>query len=290
MIFKTRVRTHCATLTRLQVVVVTMVLSIMTSKACRTLAAEPQAIDSQGTYELRQDAVRRIPMQAMTSEAQIKIQSVIDSPTYFRRMPQRTIECDGQLFKQFVRYPEILIGVWDTMGATKVQIQRTAPYLFDADDGAGTRCNSELLYGNENVHVYYSTGDYTGKLVPRKIDGRSVCIVHSASTKTEDGRQLVTAHLDVFLKLDNLGADLIVRTIGPMMGSTADQNYFETMNFLSQLSDASLNNPFGVRGLVERIRFVQPTVKEKFIGEVYLAADRAAKIASMQETATKIDR
>ncbi len=50
--------------------------------------------------------------------------------------------------------------------------------------------------------------------------------------------------------------------IGPLMGATADQNYFETLKFVSQLSEASTSNPFGVRSLIERIRYVQPSVKE----------------------------
>jgi hypothetical protein len=198
-------------------------------------------------------------------------------------MPQRTIECEQELFKQFVRYPEILIGIWDSMGATKVEIERIAAYEFRADDGAGTKCVSELLFGNEAIHVYYATGNYTGKLIPKPIDGRSLCIVHSRNSVSEDGRSQVTAHLDVFLKLDSFGADLVVRTIGPLVSSTADQNYLETLKFLTQLSNASLNNPVGVRSLMERVRYVRPEVKEKFVAEVYLAADRASRVAVAQD-------
>jgi hypothetical protein len=244
---------------------------------CNVSSADSIVLDAQSSNSLRLDAMKRLPMASLTKEAQSKIHSVIDAATYFRRMPEKTIACDQELFKQFVRYPELLIGIWDAMGATKVQIERTAPFIFRADDAAGTRCVAELLYGDENIHIYYSTGDYTGKLFPKPIEGRSLCVVHSKKSQSADGEGQITAHFDVFLKLDSLGADLVVRTIGPLMGSTADQNYIETLKFLTQLSDASESNPFGVRSLVDRVRYVQPVVKEKFITEVYLAADRYAQ-------------
>lgn len=249
-----------------------------------SIGAEPTVGEGQSTPAQKSDAIRKIPMQLMTAQAQTKIREVVENTSYFRRMPQRTIECEPELFKQYVRYPELLIGIWDSMGATKVEIERIAPYEFRADDAAGTKCVCELLFGNDSVHVYYATGNYTGKLIPKPIDGRSVCVVHSRPSTSEDGRSLVTAQLDVFLKLDNFGADLVVRTIGPLVSATADQNYLETLKFLTQLSNASLNNPMGVRGLIERVRFVQPEIKEKHIAEIFLAADRESRVASVESS------
>ncbi len=189
MHFKPRIHTHELRPERRRFLQGLVALAAIGS-AAQTRAADPFLIDAQSTDEFKRDAFNRIPLQAMTPEAQTKIKGVVQGATYFRRMPQRSIECDQELFKQFVRYPEILVGIWDAMGATKVQVDRTAPFVFQADDGAGTKCNVELLYGNDSVHVYYSTGDYTGKLVPKKIDGRSVCVVHSAPKKqqTESNR------------------------------------------------------------------------------------------------------
>ncbi len=245
----------------------------------RPLKADGFERDSQSSAATKSLALREIPTHLLNKEAQAKVAGVVNSCSYFRRMPEKSIECDSQIFEELVRYPEILVGMWDLMGVTRVEVQRTAPYVFHGDDNAGTRCVTELLMGNDNTHIYYATGDYTGKLVPRTLEGRSVCVIHSQSSKSADGRDLITAHMDVFLKLDNIGADIVVRTLSPLVGSTADQNYVESLKFVSQLSRASVQNPGGVKSLVDRMAKVQPPVKERFVNAVYLAYDRAENIA-----------
>ncbi len=252
----------------------------------RTTQAEPFEFDPQSAAAMRAIALRELPLHLLNNDAQTKVKNVVSATTYFRRMNDKTIECDADIFAELVRYPEILVGAWDLMGVTKVEIQRTAPYVFQGNDNAGTQCISELLFGNDSVHIYYSTGRYTGKLVPKTLDGRSVCVIYSKASTNSEGEPIVTAKMDIFLKLDNLGADLMLRTLSPLVGKTADQNYTESLRFVSQLSRACVDNPNGVENLVERMRVVSQDVQTQFIREAYLAAARASDAENERETKT----
>jgi hypothetical protein len=242
------------------------------------------------TREARQTALREIPLQALTPEAVKKLKPVLDSPTIFRRMPTQTILCDEDLFQFLVRYPEVLVEIWDLMGMTKVTVQRLGPYVFKGNDAAGTDCKAELVYGSDNLHIYYGTGDYEGTLTGRKLEGRTVVVIHSKSSSTPDGQPQVTAHMDVFLKLDNIGADLVAKTLSPLIVRSADYNYSETLRFISQLSIAAERNPQGVDQLARRMTKVAPDIRQKFVNISIEAALRRARNEAQQAVPPKEPR
>jgi hypothetical protein len=80
--------------------------------------------------------------------------------------------------------------------------------------------------------------------------------------------------MDLFLKLDQLGADLIVRTIGPFIAKTADMNFIESAKFLSQLSQAAQRNPEGFQELVYQLEDLQPRVRDELLAVAARSARR----------------
>lgn len=252
-------------------------------------AAEPWMKDSASSAATQSNAVDRIPFARITGNAGDNIRSVVDRPSFFRRLPTQTIECDPDLYTLLVRHPEIIVNIWDLMGITKVDIKRAAPYVFKGHDGAGTTCRAELLYGTSDIHIYYGTGSYSGTLAARDIDGRCVCVLHSTSATNRAGRPTMTVTMDVFMKLDNFGADLLTRTLGPLVGKTADYNFVESAKFVSQLYELCRSNPIGAQELGARLNKVDPAVQAKFLQvAAKIAADNpeavdASQLASAQE-------
>lgn len=234
---------------------------IWSSCAC---AIEPWLRDPASSAATESNAVERIPMNRLAGQAQENIRSVVERPSYFRRLPTQTIECDPDLFLLLVRNPEIIVNIWDLMGITKVEVKRIAPYVFTGHDGAGTNCRCELLYGTSNVHVYYGTGAYSGTMAARQIDGRCVCVLHSSTSADRSGRSLITVSMDVFMKLDNFGADLLTRTLAPLVGKTADYNFIESAKFVSQLNELCEQNPMAAAQLAQRLNRVDPSVRARF--------------------------
>lgn len=236
-------------------------------------AIESWLRDPASSAATESNAVGRIPFQRINGQAQENLRAVVDRPSFFRRLPTQTVECDQELFLLFARYPEIIVNIWDLMDITKVEVKRVAPYVFTGQDGAGTTCRCELLYGTSDIHVYYGNGTYSGNLTARPIEGRCVCILHSSSGTNQHGRPTVTVSMDVFMKLDNIGADLVTRTLAPLVGKTADYNFVETAKFVAQLNRLCEENPLAAQQLAERLNRVEPQVRTKF---AQIAANIAA--------------
>ena len=89
-------------------------------------------------------------------------------------MPRHTMECDPQLYLFLIRNPEVVVNIWDVMGATQIEMQRTGPYTFNATDGAGTKSKVELAYGTNNLHIYFGDGLYEGSMLGQRVPGRAV--------------------------------------------------------------------------------------------------------------------
>ncbi len=222
----------------------------------------------------RIDAARSIPFHRLNGATSDLIRGVVHNPSFYRRMPTQRIECDAEMFDFLVRRPEIMVNIWDLMGITNVRTRRVGPYSFLADDGMGTTCRCDLVYQAPGLHIYVGTGEYDGSLSPRKVTGNCVCVLRSHAARDETGRHLVTGTMDVFLKLDSLGADLITRTVGPFMVKTADYNFVETARFVGEIYHLCRESPYVAQVLAQRLDKIDPQVQQEF---ARLAASVAAR-------------
>lgn len=241
-----------------------VIVALMPVGQRRATASEHWLNDPASSRKTQEDAYRRIPFVKLTPQAAENIRDVADRPSFFRRMPTQTFTCDPEMFTFLVRYPEVLVNIWDVMDITRVSVKRLSPFVFQGHDGAGTMCKCDLVFGNPDLHIYYGKGSYSGSMAPREITGRCVCILHSKHTQPAGGKNGITGTMDVYLKLDNLGADLITRTLGPFVGKTADYNFVESAKFVSQISGVCENNPLAAQQLAARLDKVEPAVRERF--------------------------
>lgn len=243
----------------------------------QTPSARKHALNETGSSSvtLRNAALKRLPMQRLTRNAQKRILGIAKSPTIYRQLPTQAIDCDQEMFLFLTRNPEVLVGMWDLMGITNVQCKRTGPYQLDASDGSGTTCRIDLVYGDPTTHIYIANGSYDGKLVARPIRGSGVFVVSSGYSKGSDGNTEVTGKIDCFLQLDSLGADLIARTFSGLIGRSADKNFVETARFMTQVSQASQLNPNAMLDVANRIPQVNEQTRREFAGVIEEAAIRA---------------
>ncbi len=261
-----------------------MVVSLLSLCAWVTLgggsfAAEPtQASDVNslfGSRQSRDEAVAALPLSRLTVDAQQRIMAVVQSPTIYRRLPTQAIDCDRDMFLFLTRNPEVLVGLWDLMGVTNVTTRRTGPFQLEAEDGSGTTCKVDLIYGDASTHVFIADGSYDGRLVAKPIHGRGVFLMRSSYAKSADGSTTVAGTLDCFVQFDSLGADLVARTLSGIIGRSADNNFVETARFISQVSQASEHNPESMIDLGERIPQVSDATRKKFVDTITTTARRA---------------
>ncbi len=222
----------------------------------------------------RQDAINAIPLARLTPAAQQRITAITSRPTLYRHLAQQSIQCDPELFLFVVRHPEVLVGIWELMEITEVQTQRVGDYQLRAVDGSGTDCTVDLVYGDSTTHVYVADGFYDGKLTPNAVHGKGVFLLRCQHGFDAVGNPVVEGTLDCFVQVDHLAADLIVRTFGPLIGRTAENNFSETARFIDQLGISSRNNPAGMEELAMRLPQVSEPVRTQFAAAVRQTAAR----------------
>ncbi len=242
-----------------------LVMAMIASTAVAPLAARAESpLVASTSRESREDAVRSIPFDKLDEKSRSKLWDVVSDPSVFRRMPTQMVDCDPDLFVFLVRHPEVVVNVWDLMGVTTANIKRVDPFRFDADDGAGTASRVELVYGDANTHVLYAEGKYDGPLAARAINGRCVIVLRSEYMQGDNERTYVTTRLDVFLRVDRFAAELVAKTLQPLVGKTADQNFAESTQFLGRLSRAAERNGAGVQRMSSKLTRVDPSVRAEF--------------------------
>ena len=225
-------------------------------------AQSPAVSRASSSLQSRQEALKSIPFDQMTPGKRQKIERIVNRPSVYRRLPIQLTAADPQLFTFLVRNPEVVINMWQLMGATQMQFQRSGQYTFQLNDGAGTSSRVELVYGTPDIHIFYAEGFYDGPLMPRRL--RGTCVMVLASGRRDQGGQAyLTSRLDVFLQVEQLGVELLAKTLHPLFGSTVDKNYADTVRFVGQLSRASARNRAGIERLTARLAQVDPEVRRQ---------------------------
>lgn len=227
----------------------------------------------------RDEAVRSIPFERMTEQVQGRVWDVVSKPSFYRRLPIQTITSDPDMYLFLIRYPETMVNMWQLMGITQVQIQRTGPYTFSADDGQGTTSDVELVYGTHDLHVFLATGTYEGALLRRDIKGRCVLVLSTDYQRAADKTIEVTTRLDVFVKVDNTGIDLLARTLHPIFGKAADYNFAESTRFMGQVSHAAETKGDKMQQLAARLTEVSEPVRARFAQVSHGVHQRAVRRA-----------
>ena len=244
--------------------------------------------NSRSSSNLRQQVISGLPLNRLTDQARNKILSVAKSPTIFRRLPPQQINCDRDMFLFLSRNPEVLVGMWDLMGITNIDIKRIGPYQLEAEDGSGTHCVVDLVYGDANQHIFVANGSYDGRMVAKPIRGRGVFVLRSHYATAPNGDTVISGTLDCFVKFDSLGADLVARTLSGLIGRSADNNFAETARFMSQVSQASENNPPAMLDVADRLPQVPASTKVQFANAITTVARRGVQLRAARESANRI--
>lgn len=237
--------------------------------------------------QAKEQALRSIPMDQLNQETQQKLSPILNRPSIYRRLPQTSIKIDPDYYLHLVRHPEVIINIWQLMGVTQMTADRTGPYTLATDDGVGTLGNVELVYGTNNMHVYYCEGDYKGSVLTRNLRGKCVIVLTTDYQLNEQGETVANSQLDIFLKIDNATLGLIAKTLHPIIGKTADHNFVESINFLERLNETTVKNGPGVQGMAHRLKTLTQEVRQEFVQVAGLVYDRSqARISNANYAST----
>ena len=161
-------------------------------------------------------------------------------------------------------------------------LQQTAANAYRGDDGGGTTGNVAYVYTNwgpeaQNLAVVYADGAYEGKPFLKPLRARSVIVLQSGAVQETNGRNYITVRVDSFVCIQQMGVELVAKTVQPWINQTADRNFIETLGFVSTFSQTAEKNPQGMQRLASRLRTVDAPTRDELVHLCFRAAQRYAK-------------
>ncbi len=230
----------------------------------------------------RLEAIRAIPWRQLTPQYQQVAQDVVNDASLYRRLPTRVIDCDPEVFTFLLQHPEVVIDVWRVMGISQVSLDRQPNGNYRGSDGAGTAGNLRYIYADwqpnaANTAVVYADGAYEGKPFIHPLRAKSIILLRSGAVRETNGRQYITVRIDTFMKIEQVGVELVAKTVQPWISKTADRNFIETLTFVSTFSRTAERNPEGMKRLATRLEAVDQPTRDELVAICFRTADRYAQ-------------
>jgi hypothetical protein len=226
----------------------------------RSNSAEATTSDS-----ARRDAIRSIPLDKLSDEDRAKVEGVLSNVSVFRRMPVRVVDCDPQFYLFLIRHPDVVVNIWEVFKISQLKLRETGDGQFQVVESAGASATIRYVYQSHNTQVIYGEGVYKGPLLSRPVKGRGVLLLKTGYVRETNGRYYVTSRMDGFLSIEPAGAELVTKTMSPVIGKTVDNNFTQTLAFIGSLSRTAEVNSRGVQRLGQQLMHVPPDVREQFV-------------------------
>ncbi|MCC6124875.1 MAG: hypothetical protein IT426_07935 [Pirellulales bacterium] len=213
---------------------------------------------------VKQSVINALPLDKLDAEGRAKIRGVVSNVTLFRRLPVQVIDCDPDLYLFLVRHPDVVVNTWRALKISQLQLVETGTDQFRMKEVSGTTAELELLYKSHDTHILYAEGHYEGPILKKQVQGRAIFVLKTGYVRETNNRYYITSRLDALLSVDPGAVELVTKTIQPIIGRISDNNFFQTVSFVSSLSRTVELNSMGVQRLAQQLPEVRPDVKNQF--------------------------
>ncbi|MDR1291107.1 MAG: hypothetical protein LBK06_07900 [Planctomycetaceae bacterium] len=228
-------------------------------------------------HKNKQNAIKKIPWDELSTPVKQKISSLIQNHSVYHCLPSQAIFCDPEVYQYFLEHPDLLVGFWENLGVTQIALREKDTDLFNLVETTGTVADVGTLYRSTNYCVVYAKGEYKSPITTRKIDGEALLFLQSRYARNSENEPIIVCKLDVFIKLDNLGADLLAKLFATSLGKIVDCNFEQTLGFVSHVSDTSAISANSVKRLTRSVKSVRAEVRNEFVDVVDRVSVRAAR-------------
>jgi hypothetical protein len=229
-----------------------------------------ESSSSTTSSKARREAIRGIPLQRIAPEYRRQVKQVLTDTSLYRRLPTMTVDCHPPLFTYLAKNPDVLVQVWRQLGISNVDLVRVGDDTFRLTDTVGTVGRLVIVEQNcdqnaQNRLVMYVEGAFEGKPFKRPVRAQCVLLLRSGSVEETNGRHYVATRLDTFLRIDRASVALFAKAVHPLVGKMADRNFSDTINFISNMSQAAETRPLTIQRLANRLTQVSDEQKLQLV-------------------------
>jgi hypothetical protein len=226
------------------------------------------------SHTARQEAAQAVPLEKLHPDDRRLAETIIHNASLYRRLPTKIVACDPRLFSLFMQHPQAVVNLWEVMGISKVRMAQIDNNAYQAHDGNGTHGTVRMLEcvcddNAQNRAVVLASGTYQGSGITGPVEADCLALVRSGSVRDRHGTAFVTARIDVFIYLPQVGVDLVARTLQPLLVRVADRNFIQTMDFVSSFSEAAAKNPRGIERLAAHLEQTPLEVRSQLTSIAY---------------------
>jgi hypothetical protein len=193
------------------------------------------------------------------------------------------IDCDPDVYLFLVRHPDVVVNIWELLKVSRLQLWQTGDGRFLIAEPAGAAGSLRFVYRSHDTHVVYAEGVYEGPLLARPVKGRGVLVLKTGYVRETNNRYYVTSRLDCFLSIEPAGAELLTKTVSPLLGQTADSNFLLTAGFIASLSRTMELDGRKVQSLAAKLTHVQLEVRSE-LAELAGKLGQKAALAARPES------
>ncbi|NLF06425.1 MAG: hypothetical protein GX594_00370 [Pirellulaceae bacterium] len=237
--------------------------------------------------QTRREAIRAIPLDKLSEEARAKADSVLSSISVFRRLPVKVIDCDPDMYLFLVRHPDVVVNIWELLDISKLRMRQTDDGKFTLTEPDGASVSLEFIYQSHDIHIIYGEGFYRGPLLARQVNGRGLMVLRSGYVRETNGRYYIANRLDCFINVEPIGAELLTKTVSPLVGKTADNNFLQSAVFLGSISRTAEVNCDGIKALALKLENVHPQTRLQLAMLAEEVKEKSSSVASRDGAAQR---
>lgn len=213
------------------------------------------------------EAVERIPWNALSMENRERVESIIRDHSLYRRLPMAGGVCNPEIYDFLLCHPEIVIGLWQALGYSEVELNVAGPSAYRLHEASGTVADVRILYHDNNQMLVWCRGVYRSAAIARPLEGEAVGLLQYRFT--EDARHadapIVISRFDCFMRVENTGVEAISRMLAPLVGKIIDSNFLKTIDFVNGISETAEINPGGLAKTLQKVDQVDRLTLDDFL-------------------------
>lgn len=244
--------------------------------------------DGRGTSapSVRKAALAALPLDRLNAEQQQKAREILDSISFFRRLPRITFVVEPDVYSYFTAHPDVAVSIWRSMKISKLQMWQTGKYEYEADSGDGSTGILDVLYTSPEKSLCICTGNYKSPLMSKPIEAKSLLMLQTAFTKEADGTVYVTHRADLYVSFPSQTVDAVAKIFSPLTVAMTDRTFAEVSLFLKMMSMAMAKRPDWVEQIAKGMDGV-PEIRKGQVLELTTQVHTAAQKRSIEKTLEK---